>query len=72
MPIQVINDLIQFQTALQTAERRLVVVDFYADWCGPCRMIAPAFENLSNEFTDVIFIKVNVDHARCKRFLYVR
>jgi hypothetical protein len=30
MPIQVINDLIQFQTALQTAERRLVVVDFYA------------------------------------------
>jgi peptide-N4-(N-acetyl-beta-glucosaminyl)asparagine amidase len=64
MPIQVINDLIQFQTVLQTAERRLVVVDFYADWCGPCRMIAPAFENLSNEFTDVIFIKVNVDHAR--------
>jgi peptide-N4-(N-acetyl-beta-glucosaminyl)asparagine amidase len=63
MPIQAINDLGQFQAALQS-ERRLVVVDFYADWCPPCRAIAPVFEGFSSEFTDVVFIKVNVDQAR--------
>ena len=36
-------------------------MDFTAGWCGPCRMIAPFFEELSNEFSGVLFIKVDVD-----------
>lgn len=40
----------------------LIVIDFYADWCGPCKMIAPIFEELSREMTDVKFCKVNVDN----------
>lgn len=36
------------------------VVDFYADWCGPCKMIAPIFEELSEKY-DATFIKVNVE-----------
>mmetsp|Transcript_15139 Transcript_15139/g.21128 ORF Transcript_15139/g.21128 Transcript_15139/m.21128 type:complete len:125 (+) Transcript_15139:3-377(+) len=39
----------------------LVVVDFYADWCGPCKRISPVIEQYSTEFTNVTFIKVNVD-----------
>lgn len=39
-----------------------VLVDFYADWCGPCKMQAPVLEELSNEMSDVTIVKVNVDN----------
>jgi thioredoxin 1 len=38
-----------------------VLVDFYADWCGPCKMIAPVLDELAQEATDAIIVKVNVD-----------
>ena len=39
----------------------LLVIDFYATWCGPCKMLAPVFEEVAAKYPDATFVKVNVD-----------
>ena len=60
MAIKTVTDD-NFGTEVLGADRP-VLVDFWAEWCGPCRMIAPALEELSNELGDKVTIaKLNID-----------
>ncbi len=47
-----------------------VFVDFYATWCGPCKMMSPILEQLSEEKQDVKFAKIDVDDAERLAILY--
>ncbi len=40
---------------------KTIVIDFYADWCSPCRALSPILEEVSTYFKDIEFCKVNVD-----------
>ena len=49
------------ETAL--AEDTVAIVDFWAEWCGPCRMVGPIIEELSHDYEGKVLVgKVNVDH----------
>lgn len=41
-----------------------ILVDFYADWCGPCKALMPRLEKLQQEYPNVQFVKVNVDQNK--------
>ncbi len=58
--MDIINSTNEYDAVLK--DNKSVFVDFYADWCGPCKMVGPLVEELSNEMTDVKFVKVNVDN----------
>jgi thioredoxin 1 len=50
----------KFQDIVQT--KGLVLIDFYADWCGPCQMMSPVLESVKKEVQDALTIlKINVD-----------
>ena len=59
--VKYVTSMDEFQTLLQQAGDKLVIVDFFADWCEPCNNIAPEFERLSEENPGVVFMYVDVD-----------
>ncbi|KAL9950634.1 hypothetical protein ACROYT_G043161 [Oculina patagonica] len=49
---------------LESSGDKLVVIDFFADWCGPCRLMGPKFEKLASKYPGVVFAKVNIEKAK--------
>jgi thioredoxin 1 len=47
-----------------TGQQGLVAVQYYAEWCGPCKMLKPVLEGLSTEMTDVKFYRLDIDKFR--------
>lgn len=60
---ELLNDS-QFQEELNLNSTKLVVVDFSATWCGPCRRVAPLYDELSNKYDRAVFLKVDVDKCQ--------
>lgn len=65
--ISKVHDLKEWEALLkESGADKVVVIDAYATWCGPCRTAAPTYAKLSEEFTEqsCCFAKVDVDNAR--------
>ena len=54
-----VNNQQEFKELIQNGT---VLVDFFATWCGPCKMLSPLLEEISNE-SDILILKVDVDEA---------
>ena len=59
--VYAVKDMDDFNNQLSAAGIKLVVVDFHATWCGPCKMVAPHLEEMSKTMEEVVFLKVDVD-----------
>jgi len=61
MGVHNVSSKAEFQSALK--ENNIVVMDAFATWCGPCKVIAPQVVKFSEEFPDAHFIKLDVDEV---------
>lgn len=57
--VKILND----DTFTSSVANGLVLVDFFAEWCGPCRMLTPIIEELANDVPSVLIFKVNIDES---------
>ena len=53
-------NLSNFESTL--SNNSLVLIDFWAEWCGPCKMMHPIFERMAKKYNQIKFARVNVDH----------
>ena len=58
--MKIINEK-EFQATVSSG---VVLVDFFANWCGPCKMVGPILEKIDPEFPTIEFVKVDVDQSQ--------
>nr|XP_034359854.1 thioredoxin domain-containing protein 8-like [Arvicanthis niloticus] len=62
--VQRINTKKELKELFSAAGNRLVVVEFSAEWCDPCKIVAPVFQAMSLEYQNVMFAQVDVDSSK--------
>lgn len=63
MSIRLLESREDFDNLLKEAGDKAIIIDCYADWCGPCKQIAPAYAKMAETYANVIVCKINVDDA---------
>ena len=65
--------LIHYENGFDDLIKDIAVVDFYATWCGPCKMMAPHFAKVAADYPQVIFAKINTEASpRLSQAFHVR
>jgi thioredoxin 1 len=60
-PVVAVDEVVELETVI--GKGKVVVVDFGAVWCAPCRKLEPEFKRWAQKYTESIFVKVNIDKA---------
>lgn len=60
-PVVTVEEVTELETVI--AKGKVVVVDFWAPWCGPCRRLEPEFKQWAKKYPTATFVKVNIDKA---------
>ncbi|XP_055294822.1 thioredoxin-2-like [Sitodiplosis mosellana] len=62
--VHLVESVADFDEQIKNAGDKLVVVDFFATWCGPCKVIAPVLEKLAQQYaSNLVVVKVDVDEC---------
>ena len=67
--VKEIETIDNFITAIGNETTGLIIIDFFADWCGPCKVIVPKILQLEEKYPNVNFYKLNVDNTLFKEIL---
>jgi thioredoxin 1 len=59
--VQAITSLDSFKEHVNSGKK--IAIDFWAEWCGPCKAISPVYEGLESKYPDIAFFKVDVDNC---------
>lgn len=61
--LQIINDE-EFEDVVKTSSEKPVIVDFFAEWCGPCKMLSPILEEYAKNNPNIRIVKVDADKSQ--------